>query len=90
MTVLRLPHGETDERRRYTLPDPDALTDAYARAYRDVYYESREPDIADVKRLLMLARGYLDLTTYVLGQETCVGKLRDVWRARRARKSEAQ
>ena len=38
-----------------------------------------------VYRVLVLAEAYMDLTTYPLGQECCVGKLRDIWRARRAR-----
>lgn len=34
--------------------------------------------------VLMLANAYLTLTTYELGQEHCIQKLRDIWRARRA------
>lgn len=34
--------------------------------------------------VLMLANAYLTLTTYELGQEHCLRKLRDIWRARRA------
>jgi len=90
---MRLPHGETDERKRYSLPDPDALSEHYEKAYDAVYYRGRplgdaSPvtlDKDDAAALLILARGYLDLTTYELGQECCVEKLRDVWRARRAR-----
>jgi hypothetical protein len=83
---VRLPHDETDERKRYSMPDVDELHDAYIRLYRAVWYDHEgAPDIEDIKRVLMLANGYVSLTTYELGQECCVGKLRDIWRARRHR-----
>jgi len=82
--MIRLPHGETDPTKRYSMPDPDTLGPAYDAAYRAVYYERRALTYDEVAAVLMLAGGYLDLTTYELGQECCVGKLRDVWRHRRA------
>lgn len=81
---LRLPHDEADERNRYSMPDPDEHADALGEVYRHCYY-GESLDLEDLKRVLALAQGYLDLTTYTLGQECCVGKLRDIWRARRAR-----
>lgn len=88
--MLRIRLGEG--RKRYSMPDPDVLHDAYGRvrraAFGNVFDGEGEIDAADLRRVLMLAQGYLDLTTYVLGQECCVGKLRDVWRARRARQRE--
>jgi hypothetical protein len=88
MTTLRLPSPDAPESERYVMPDPYALHEAYARvhhaSYRGIFYgEDLKRD--DVKAVLELARGYLDLTTYPLGQETCVGKLRDIWRALRKR-----
>jgi len=41
-------------------------------------------DRSDLVRLLMLADGYLVLAAGPGGQELMVGKLRDLWRARRA------
>lgn len=84
MSRLRLPHDETDETKRYSLPDPDALAVAYDAAYRAHWYGERVVTPEEIGHVLALARGYLDLTTHSLGQEVCVGKLRDVWRARRA------
>jgi len=83
---LRLPHGETDGAKRYVMPDPDAGLDAIGRMTD--YWSGLRGELhrGDLARVLMLARGYIALTTYPLGQEHCVGKLRDVWRARRARK----
>lgn len=91
--VVRLPHDESDPRKRYVLPDPDYCADAYSVAYRATYYSGRPLgetpsitiDYETMARLLALAGGYIDLTTYELGQEACVEKLRDLWRARRAR-----
>jgi hypothetical protein len=83
---LRLPSEDSPQSKRYSMPDPDGpASDAYERLYHAVYYDSRTPDLADVKEVLQLASGYLDLTTYEMGQECCVGKLRDIWRARRRR-----
>jgi hypothetical protein len=91
---MLLPHGETEERKRYAMPDPDALGPSYGRLYDATWYrhpfgtplpETIEVSREDLRRLLSLANGYLTLTTYELGQEHCVSKLRDVWRARKAR-----
>lgn len=92
--LLRLPHDETDERKRYSHPDPDELADAYAVVYRHHYYGERAPTREEMARVLVLAGGYLDLTTYGSapdrslgygGQEHCVKHLREIWRARKAR-----
>lgn len=83
---LRLTPGETNPRRTYTLPDPDSpgLHDA-AHAAR-----SGEPTRSQLYELAAVAEAYLHLTTYSLGQEHCARKLRDVWRARRARQKEGE
>ena len=83
-----LPSADAPKERRYQMPNPDALRPAYDRMYRRVFYSDKAstttvPLDDDLKRLLALAKGYLDLTTYELGQECCVGKLRDIWRHRR-------
>lgn len=84
---MDLPHGETHRDKVYSMPDPDGLIGAYENVRERVYHPEwkLDPTREDLKRVLMLAEGYLDLTTYTLGQECCVGKLRDIWRARRAR-----
>ena len=82
--LMRLPIGSTDPGETYAMPDPDVLGEAFERAYRHRYYGEGLGDQRDWDRVLMLARGYLGLTTYELGQECCVEKLRDIWRARRA------
>lgn len=88
---ITLPHDETDESRRYSLPDPDELREAYAAVYRWHHWHGPVPPTREEwTRVLMLASGYLDLTTYDGGQECCVGKLRDLWRARRARAAESR
>lgn len=81
---IRLPHDETDERKRYSLTDPDGENaDAYGRVY-SARYSKTEPDPDDLSRVLSMAGDYLHLTTYELGQEHCVRQLRELWRARRA------
>jgi len=82
--MLQLPHGETNPRKRYVFPNPDELAAAYTAVRRHHYNGEREPTRQEMARVLMLAGGYLGLTTYELGQECCVEKLRDIWRARRA------
>lgn len=90
--MLRLPHGETRPERRYSMPDPDGLAADYL-AVREKLYPGGLEDLpkvvvlgrVELEHVLRLAGAYLDLTTYELGQEHCVGKLRDIWRARRAR-----
>jgi hypothetical protein len=81
---LQLPSDDAPERERYTMPDPVALADAYERLYHAAYL-GQPLSTDDVKDVLQLASGYLDLTTYELGQECSVGKLRDIWRALRRR-----
>lgn len=70
------------------MPDPDELSPTYDTAYRAWFYgnlDSRSLTHEQMVVLFTLAQGYLDLTTYELGQEHCVSKLRDIWRARRGR-----
>lgn len=95
--MLRLPHGETRPERRYSMPDPDGkLFASYEAACRRLNpgcaLEHLPDDVrlsrVELEHVLRLAGAYLDLTTYELGQEHCVGKLRDIWRARRARRVE--
>jgi len=82
-TVLHLPTPDAPDSERYIMPNPDALFEAYDRAQGAVWHCKSEPSMEDIKALLSLAQGYLRLTTYELGQESCVGTLRDVWRERR-------
>ena len=87
---LLLPNGDHRRERQYVMPSPDALGDAYERAYDAAWYRPQTEggevtlDKQTLRDLISLAGGYLTLTTYALGQEHCVGKLRDIWRARRA------
>lgn len=72
----------------YSFPDPDGLVDAYQRVRDGVYYKADAgPDPEDLKRVLSLAEGYLELTTYELGPAHCGRKLQDIWRARKRRGS---
>jgi hypothetical protein len=90
---LLLPMGEEDSRKTYTMPDPDGLCDAYGRLYGVVFHRDApvaptvEVSRSDLIKVLSLASGYETLTTYELGQEHCVEKLRDIWRSRRARQA---
>lgn len=83
---IRLPHAETDERKRYSMTDPDSAR--LRGAMRRCRYG--KPTREDLLAVLGAATDYLHLTTYELGQEHCVSQLRDVWRARRARRREAR
>lgn len=85
---MRLPHDETDERKRYVMPDPDVHAEAmhhvrdhlgHGPAWRGALSDE------DMARLLTLAEGYLVLTTGYPGQTAMQEKLGDIWRARRAR-----
>lgn len=78
---LRLPINATDERERYSMPYPD---DERFWEVRHRFFAAGEITQADGHYLFALAEAYLHLTTYPLGQERCVQKLRDIWRARRA------
>ena len=81
MIRMRLPHGETDHRKRYSFSDPDSerLIEALDRCRYGT------PTREDVLLVLGVASDYMHLTTYELGQEHCVRQLRSIWRARRAR-----
>lgn len=93
--MMRLPHDETDTHKLYSHPDPDGNADAYTKVYRHHYYGEPAPTREELARVLVLAGGYLDLTTYGSaqdgsalgygGQEHCVRHLRAIWRARRSR-----
>jgi hypothetical protein len=86
---LRLPHGETDERKLYSMPNPDVLMESFKIVYRNRFCRERVPTQEEMDHVIYLADAYLSLTMFELGQECCVGKLRDIWRARRALESEA-
>lgn len=89
MMRMKLPHGEPNTHKHYSMPDPDALVASYKRARRVLGARRITANVVlsyeDAAALAALARGYLDLTTQELGQEGCVRRLRDIWRARRAR-----
>lgn len=93
MSRIKLPHDETDPIKIYSMPDPDALRERYATAREKTFPGFGEGGqtvlltYEEACGLIALAEGYLDLTTYILGQECCVSKLRDIWRARRERQS---
>ena len=87
---LLLPHDAPDRRGDYLMPDPEHGAEAYRSLYGAAFDGSgSDGDVVvtrtELRRVLALASGYLTLTTYELGQEHCVGKLRDIWRARRKR-----
>lgn len=83
---MRLHSG--DPEKQYLMPDPDAVQDIYYAARHKFYPLTGEPRALTAEERMvvtMLAEAYLHLTTYSLGQECCVQKLRDVWRARKKR-----
>lgn len=89
---MRLPHNEQDERRRYNMADPDALLEL-ARSAREktcpglgIEFDPGTITREEMIALTTIAASYFALTTYELGQEHCVQMLRDMWRARKARK----
>lgn len=87
---MKLPHGETDPRKTYSMPDPDALAKTLSDARHAVFTGDLTPrshvtlTYFRAVALVTLAEGYMDLTTYELGQGHCVATLRDIWRKRRA------
>ena len=88
---LLLPDGDHRREKQYLMPSPDARSGAYESLYDRAWHSGADAGSAmvtvsreDLRLALSLADGYLTLTTYPLGQEHCVGKLRDIWRARRA------
>lgn len=83
---LRLPLGETDRAKQYTMPDPRRVSELLDRT--SVGLRGDSPVMLSRGALLELhavARAYLHLTTHPTGQERCVAKLREVWRYLRAR-----
>ena len=83
--MLKLPHGETDLAKRYSMPNP------YNEEIRHALEQCRhgEPRRVDMLLVLSLADAYIHLTTYELGQEHCVRQLREFWQARRAQHDQA-
>lgn len=86
---VRLPHGEVDERKRYIMPDPDSMAPATRAVYGWIHYNEPMPSRTELQCVVSMAQTFVHLTTYELGQEHCVGQLRDIWRARRAGKTGA-
>ena len=82
--LLKLPINCKDSKKLYSMPNPDALIESYSKVRDWRFNGGADPTEEEIAHVLMLARGYLDLTTYSLGQTCCVGKLKDIWRARRA------
>lgn len=83
--MMALPRADSEGPDRYVMADPDACAEAFARFRAHVYGGEAAPSEDDIKRVLAMAGCYLHLTTYALGQEHCVGQLRDIWRERRRR-----
>lgn len=90
MKYIKLPIGETDERKVYRMPDPDDLQDSIDAIYRWRYYSGPEPTTEQFTAAYIAAASYIALTTCFLGQEHCVRKLRDIWRARRDRRKDGE
>lgn len=81
---LKLPHGETDPAHIYVVPDPREVARAVERMHRATYYGGETISDREWAILSDAAAAYVYLTTDILGQEHCVAKLRDIWRAMRA------
>ena len=79
---LLLPHGEQDPAKQYIFPDP--LHGPFIEAERKARYNPQALTSTELLALCSLASAYRSLTADELGQEHCVKKLRDIWRARRA------
>jgi len=83
--LMRLPSPDAPRDLQYNMCDPDYMAER-VRTIRTAHYSSGETlSREDVAVLLLLADDYLHLTTCACGQEHCVRKLRDIWRARRGR-----
>ena len=83
--MMPLPLGEVRPDHVYSMPDPDELGPAFTEVYRAHYYGEGAVSRDALARVLMLANGYLWLTSEGPGQTDCLRKLRDIWRARKAR-----
>lgn len=84
--MMMLPSEDAPVKKRYSMPDPDVLAGACARLNHTTF-SGQEMDRADVRKVLMLAQGYLVLTRSDAGQMGNISRLRDIWRARRKRGS---
>jgi hypothetical protein len=87
---IKLPTPDAPPDKTYSMVDPDYLPEALREVYGWLYYSEREPSRQALAHVVAMAEDYMHLTTYELGQENCVKKLRDIWRARRAREQEAE
>jgi hypothetical protein len=85
MMRMTIPHDETDQRKQCSFSNPDS--ERIEEAMDRCRYGS--PTREDILVVLGVASDYLHMTTYELGQEHCVGQLRAIWRARRAREKAA-
>lgn len=90
MRRIQLPYDETNPAKVYTLVDPESVYEDVQSARDGHCHHKRELTRHEIALLLDIAGDWLHLTTYELGQECCVGKLRDLWRARRARELSAE
>lgn len=88
ISAIRLPSLKAPPEQRYSMPNPDHRPAAYRAVYDWLWYSGPQPEREDLLQVLNLANGYRALTVYH-GQEDAVGKLRDVWRHRRASGAEA-
>ena len=89
---LRVPHDESDSSKVASWPNPDheSVQNAFA-VTTDMLGTGvlSERERLAVLTLQGIADAYVHLTTYELGQETCVRALRGIWRARRAQRTRA-
>ena len=81
---LNLPHGETDERKRYTSADPDRCSEAVGVLHYWLHNGGASPTFEQFEQVLALAKSHIHITTHELGEKHGIKKLRDIWRARRA------
>jgi hypothetical protein len=87
---IKLPTPDAPPNDVYSMADPEYLPEALREIYGWLYYSEREPSREALVQVMSMAQGYIHLTTYELGQENCVEKLRDIWRARRARETKGE